>query len=133
MKPLFLIADDNAGKRDFLQMFVEKQMDTEILLAKTSEEAFEKIHEHVEIPFAFIDYEIPSKNGPAIIRELRSKHPRCKIALVTASDSVQYKQNAEEAGADAFICTTWPLDRTENALTNLLEEWKVEWENSGTL
>lgn len=130
MKPLFLIADDSPGKREFLEMFVEKQMDVELIIAVNSEQAFERIHEHMEIPFAFIDYEIPSQNGPAIIKELRKQHPRCKIALVAASSTAEYKKNAEEAGADAYICTSWPLDKTESAITNLLAEWEVEFRDS---
>lgn len=126
MKPLFLLADDFAPKRSFLQSFIEKQLDVELLLATTSEEAFERIHEHMEITFAFIDYEIPTQNGPSIIKELTKQHPNCKVALVTASPGETYKQNALDAGATGYICTTWPLDQTESAITHLLDQWNTE-------
>jgi CheY-like chemotaxis protein len=124
MKPLFLVADDSAGKRAFLVRAVERALEVDILTAKTTEEAIALIEHHVEIAAAFIDYEIPSENGPAIIAHLRRHCPRCRIALVSAEAA--YEGEAKRCGAEAFVCTSWPLDRVERALTELLSVWGAE-------
>lgn len=127
MKPFFLIADDSSAKRLMLiGMVHHSRWDVEILVAETTEEAEEHIAVHPEIAAAFIDYEMPSAQGPAVIRALRVANPEARIALVTASDSQAYKANAEEAGADAFVCTSWPLDQVGKAIADLLLTWRTE-------
>lgn len=127
MKPLFLIADDSTAKRLMLiGMVHHSRWDVEILAAETTEQAEAHIAAHPDIAAAFIDYEIPSAQGPAVIRSLRAANPQSRIALVTASDSQEYKTNAIEAGADAFVCTSWPLDEVEKKIAELLMEWRIE-------
>lgn len=128
MKPLFLIADDSPPKRDLLEGFVKKNMDVTVLTAKNTDEAHALIGEHVEFAAAFVDYEIPSENGPAIIAHLKQHNPNCHIALVSSSDSPKYKKEAASAGAEKYICTSWPLERTETELNMLLAEWKAQIE-----
>ncbi len=128
MKPLFLLADDYEPKRTLLKRVVLRNMDVEILEAGTTEEASKLIHEHVEFAAAFIDYAIPSKKGPAIIKELKEHNPNCLIALVSSGDCEAHKKDAKEVGAEAFICTSWPLDRVETELNMLLAEWKAQIE-----
>ncbi len=120
----FLIADDSPGKRAFLhELLRHEHWDGDIIEATTTEDAMDMIEEHPDIVAAFIDYEIPSQNGPAIIRALHSKNPAAHIALVTASDSRKYEQDGYEAGANAFVCTTWEENRVIKVLTDLLREW----------
>ena len=126
MKPLFLIADDSEAKRDLLKRIVLRNMDVEVLTAETTEQADALILEHVEFAAAFIDYEIPSENGPAIIRHLKKHNSGCLIALVTSTDSARYKEDAKREGADAFISTAWPLDKVETELNMLLAGWKAQ-------
>ncbi len=125
----FLIADDSQWKRDMLSRLVKNmEICNELKIAKTTEEADEVIDASDEITFAFIDYEIPTKNGPAIIKNLRAKFPGCLIALVTASDNVKYKEDAMNAGANAFVCTAKSEDELENELNDLLIAWKAQRE-----
>jgi len=126
MKPLFLIADDSPGKRELLKRIILRNMNAEILEASTTEEAQDLIGEHVEFAAAFVDYEIPSENGPSVIRTLKKHNPACLIALVSSADSEVYKQKAKNAGADACICTSWPLNRVESELNLLLAGWGAE-------
>ncbi|MBI5155924.1 response regulator, partial [Candidatus Peregrinibacteria bacterium] len=62
----FLIADDSGGKRMFLKSILKHaKWDGEVLEAATTEEAGEVIRNEKKIDAAFIDYEMPSQNGPA--------------------------------------------------------------------
>ena len=125
MPRLFLIADDSPGKRAFLQELLRHtHWNGDIIEAVSTEDAIQMIEAHPDIAAAFIDYEIPSQNGPAVIRALRSANPNARIALVTASNSQKYQKDAYDAGANAFVCTTWEEDRVIKALTDLLLEWE---------
>ncbi|MDO8649653.1 MAG: response regulator [Candidatus Peregrinibacteria bacterium] len=124
----FLIADDSEAKMFFLASIVKKHWAGELHRAKSTEEAKKLIDAHPEIAAAFIDYEIPSENGPAVIRYLRGKNPQAKIALVTAFDSPRYGEDAKSAGADAFVTTSQEMHEVAESLENLLQLWAVELE-----
>lgn len=97
----------------------------EIITAKNTEEA-KRLIDKQQFAYAFIDYEMPSENGPAVIRYLREKQVSCLIALETSADSQEYETNAREAGATEFVCTSYPSDQVEAEIVGILEKWKKE-------
>lgn len=120
----FLIADDNGGKTLMLRALVKKSgFDGEVLTAATTDEAKTCIDEHA-VSYAFIDYEMPTEDGPAVIRYLKEICPNAKIALVSSSNSERYQKEATEAGAEAYICTSFQSDEVEESILNLLDEWR---------
>jgi DNA-binding NarL/FixJ family response regulator len=124
MSSIFLIADDSPQKILMLTHFLKKaKWDGPILTAATTEDAMQLIDDHPEIGFAFIDYYMPSENGPAVIRHLRSINPSARIALVSSSDKQSNFDDATTAGAEACICTTYQSDLVEKTVMELLEEW----------
>ena len=126
----FLLADDSPMKRGMLQMMIERaQFPAELLLTASTEEAKRLINMHHDISHAFIDYEMPSENGPAVIAYLHDKNPAAHIALVTSADSEEYEREARNAGAEAFVCISKSADEVERTLMELLESWKVADEN----
>jgi CheY-like chemotaxis protein len=128
--PSFLIADDSQGKLAFLRsMVLRAKWQGEILTAMTTEEACELIDQHPDIHGAFIDYYIPSGNGPSVITYLRQKNPSAKIALVSSADSEENAEEARRAGATAVVCTSGAIDFVERRLLELVEEWAEEIDN----
>lgn len=122
----FLIADDSEAKRMLMHAILRHvKWAGEIFTAKTSEEAMMLIERHPDIGCAFIDFYIPSANGPAIIRALKAKNPAARIALVSSSDERKNIDQATIAGAEAFVCTSWESDRAERALLDLLDNWSA--------
>jgi two-component system, response regulator RegA len=118
-----LIADDSAGKIMMMQgMLFRKKWTGDVLKAATTDEAKKLIDENV-ITHAFIDYYIPSENGPAVIAYLKQKNPDARIALVSSADSVDNFEEAKRAGAEECICTSYEADEVERAFMNLLQEW----------
>jgi CheY-like chemotaxis protein len=126
MERVFLIADDNPGKlmmlRGILHMAGWKG---EVLTADSTEEAIEQIDKVPAIDAAFIDYYMPSENGPAVIRHLRMKFPEAKIALVSSADNKENAKKAREAGADTVLCTS--LVDSEEHIKETLRRWREEW------
>lgn len=120
----FLVADDNDGKALMLEVLVRQwgQADT-LLRARTTEEAKEIIQRE-RVDFAFIDYYMPSEDGPAVIAHLKATHPNCRVALVSSANNSDNAAEATEAGAEAIICTSFQADEVERAIKDILQSWE---------
>lgn len=118
-----LIADDSQGKIDLIRsMLTHFGWSGDILIAKTSEEASELIGKQT-ITHAFVDYYIPSNNGPSIIAALKANNPHARIVLVSSSDNPENQQEAIEAGAEVCICTSYKADIVEKAFEEVIRDW----------
>jgi len=121
----FLIADDSEAKGGWLEAMVKKSgFAGTVIRARNTDDAKELIDEHLP-EAAFIDYEMPSENGPAVIAYLREKVPHAKIAMASSSNSEAYQADAEEAGSDAYICTSFEEEEVVEKVMDTLEEWAV--------
>jgi len=119
-----LIADDSAGKTLMLKTLIKKSgIETDILTATTTDTAKQLIDSHT-IDAAFVDYEMPTENGPAVIAYLRNHQPEARITLASSSDNSTRQAEAIEAGAETCICTSYAPDTVEETVLNLLESWK---------
>lgn len=126
-KRTFLIADDSHEKIHFFRhMLKVAEWSGNVLVAMTTEEAKRLIDLHPDIEAAFIDYYIPSEYGPAVIRYLKKANPAARVALVSSADSERNAVEAREAGAEAVVCSSYPLQEVEERLQILLAEWKAE-------
>ncbi len=122
----FLIADDSPEKMSFLlEMLKRANWLGTVLTAKTSEQAIDMINRSSGIAAAFIDYYIPSSNGPTIIRSLKEKYPYARVALVSSADNKSNTAQAIAAGAEMSICTSWPADEVERSILATLDAWNV--------
>jgi DNA-binding NarL/FixJ family response regulator len=117
-----LIADDSQAKINLmLSMLSHFHWLGDALVAMTTEEAEQLLWEGVG--FAFIDYYIPSKNGPELIRWLKKENPNIRIALVSSSDKPENFDAAKAAGAERCICTSWASDEVEKAFGEVIDDW----------
>lgn len=121
MKTL-LIADDSRAKIDLIVAMLGRfHWRGDAIVAMTTEQAEELMWE--DVGYAFIDYYIPSKNGPALMKFLKEKNPNIRIALVSSSDKPENFEAARKAGAEACICTSWTADRVESKFEEVLKSW----------
>ena len=121
----FLIADDSDGKMMLLEALIKKSgLEVDIYWARSTEIAKKLIDEH-KPAFAFIDYEMPTELGPAVIKYLRKAVPEAKIAMVSSSNSEKYQSDAADAGADTYICSSFEPDLVAENVLNLLLEWDM--------
>jgi CheY-like chemotaxis protein len=119
----FLIVDDSPHKVMVMQGMLHRHgWKGETLIASTTKEAKEMIDAQ-PIDFAFIDYYIPSENGPAIIASVKAKNPTARIALVSSSDKHENCEEARAAGAEICICTSYEADEVERMFSDVLREW----------
>lgn len=122
MKTL-LIADDSRDKIDLIRSMLKHfGWRDEPLVAMTTEDAMELIDGH-PITHAFIDFYIPTENGPVIIRHLKEARPEARCVLVSSSDKTSNWNEAMEAGAEGCICTSDEIDAVESAFGDVLHTW----------
>lgn len=122
--PTLFIVDDSQEKREMLRAVAARHWSGEIKEAVTTDEAVALLSSLPDLAAAFIDYYIPSANGPAVIRAVREAFPQAKIALVSSADNTENAAEARGAGADAVVCSTLP--DAESRLADLLTEWQAE-------
>ena len=122
----FFIADDSMEKILFLRhMLTQAGWAGTVVTAMTTEKAKKLIDAHPDIVAAFIDYYIPSENGPSVIRYLKNACPAARIALVSSADNSDNNARAKAAGAEATICTTHRSDIVMKEVLDLLEYWRT--------
>lgn len=121
----FLIADDSLGKLQWLSTHVEKaNLGLAILAASNTDEA-KRLIDKEEIVAGFIDFEMPSEGGPAVMKYLREKYPKSLITCTTSGNSDYYRDGAASAGVDEFVCTASWVGDPDARISDLLVEWKV--------
>ena len=124
--PKLLIADDSEAKQMMLQGLVHHCHWTVVILtASSTEEAKKIIDSNPDVAFAFVDYEMPTQNGPSIIRYLKKINPSARVALISSSDSDRYVTDAKAAGAEKCVCTSYQSDVVAGQIGELIEQWKV--------
>ena len=122
-----MIADDSRDKILLLRhMLTQAGWNGTVLQAMTTEEVKKMIDDNPEIAAAFIDFYIPSENGPAIIAYLRDRCPKSRIALVSSGDSPENSALARAAGAEVTICTSYEAEKVERTILDLLQLWISE-------
>lgn len=120
-----LIADDSDAKQMMLTGLVHHHhWMVDILTASSTIEAKQTIDKNRDIAFAFVDYEMPTENGPAVIAYLKKTNPAARIVLVSSDDNARYQKNAKEAGAEKYICTSYQSDVVEREILAAIEEWR---------
>lgn len=55
------------------------------------------------LDFALVNVELPGPNGIETTRELRRRHPRCPVVVMSVQDSEALRLAAIDAGAAAFV------------------------------
>jgi DNA-binding NarL/FixJ family response regulator len=53
--------------------------------------------------FMLIDLSLPGMTGIELIRELRQKHPKLPLAILSGHRSLKYARDALAAGADGYL------------------------------
>ena len=70
--------------------------------ARSMEEAL-RLADQAKVDFALINIELPGPNGIEAARELRRRHHKLPLVLMSIHDSEVLRLAAIEAGADAFV------------------------------
>ncbi|MGG0292389.1 response regulator [Bacillus pacificus] len=83
------------------------------------------------IDVAFLDIEMPEKNGVMLAKELQSKHKNIKIIFITGHD--RYAVEAFEIYALDYIMKPVTRERLHNTIQRLMKNMTIEPTNSSTI
>ena len=102
------IVDDHPSLRLGVRAMLET--DPTIEVAGEASDAASALELVTKIPLdvLVLDIKLPGKNGIRVARELRTLCPQLKIVMFSAYDQPQYIQNAQRAGAHAYLVKTDP-------------------------
>jgi DNA-binding response OmpR family regulator len=93
--------------------------DARISHARTLEEGRAMIGTGEPFDVVVLDLSLPDGEGTELIPEIRERHPRASVALLSAREDVD--EVASEAGADAAIPKETPLPEIIASLRRLAE------------
>jgi DNA-binding NarL/FixJ family response regulator len=102
------IVDDHPSLRLGVRAMLET--DPAIDLAGEASDAASAVElvTKVALDVLVLDIKLPGKNGIRVARELRTLRPQLKLVMFSAYDKPQYIQNAQRAGAHAYLVKTDP-------------------------
>ncbi|MFP4475010.1 MAG: response regulator transcription factor [Desulfatibacillaceae bacterium] len=104
MTSILLVEDHAWFRRTLKEVILQAFSDARVFEAEDGTQAIDLFHEHMEeIELALVDINIPAPNGLAVTREVKTEKPNLLVAILTNHDSDEYRDAAEEAGADHFF------------------------------
>ena len=98
-----LIVDDNAPFRQSLREMLREQFSAMgVEEAEDGENALDKI-KTLSPHLVFMDIKLPGLNGLEVTREIKARHPGIRVIILTSYDLPEYREAAENYGADYFL------------------------------
>jgi DNA-binding NarL/FixJ family response regulator len=70
--------------------------------AEDGEDALDKI-ETICPHLVFMDIKLPGRNGLEVTREIKARYPEIRVIILTSYDLPEYREAAENYGADYFL------------------------------
>ena len=98
-----LIVDDNAPFRQSLREMLREQFSAMgVEEAEDGENAPDKI-KTLSPHLVFMDIKLPGQNGLEVTREIKARYPGIRVIILTSYDLPEYREAAENYGADYFL------------------------------
>ena len=112
-----MIVEDHAAFAQALRIVLGKS--TEIALARTLEEGMALIRTGEPFDVVVLDLSLPDGEGTDLIPEIRHRHPRTRVVVLSAREDVD--EVASNAGADAAMPKETPLPEIISSLRRLTD------------
>ena len=108
-----LVVDDNAAFRHSFAAHLHQYFPGMVIAeAADAAEALEKVSA-VEPHLLFVDIQLPGESGLELTRKIKADWPRVVIAVLTAYDLPEYREAAQNLGADHFFSKSAPMEELE--------------------
>jgi two-component system, OmpR family, response regulator RegX3 len=96
-----LIVDDDESLRSLLRLTLPTE-GFELVEAADGERALEAVRAHVP-DLVVLDWRMPGLSGGQVLAEIRERHPRLPVIVLTAENARIPEAVAEALHADAFL------------------------------
>ena len=117
-----LIVDDEIEICDFLKSFFEER-DFDVVTALNGQAALEQV-EKFKPSVVLLDIKMPGISGIQVLEEIKKKHPRIKVIMVTAIETRDKIEECLRLGADNYITKPLSLEYLENDVKEKIEGYK---------
>jgi len=115
-----LVVDDEEEICDFLKCFFEER-DFNVRTAQSGDEALKKVNEDPP-DVCLLDIKMPGMDGIEVLKEIKAKHPKVKVIMVTAIETTEKIEEAVRIGADNYITKPLSLEYLENDVKQKLTQ-----------
>ena len=79
-----------------------------------------------KINLVYLDIELPTTTGLAVLKEIRESHPDIMVVMVSGESSTENVTNSIKMGANGFIVKPFNSDRVIDSLKNYIKkEYKI--------
>ncbi len=121
MKPVILVVDDHKAVRaTLLDWLGEAYPQARFLEAESGEEAVDRAPRCPHLDVVLMDISLPKMSGIEAARRIKDASPGTHIVMLTIHHAPEYRQEAAEAGACAFITKDRAHKELVPILNNLL-------------
>jgi two-component system, chemotaxis family, chemotaxis protein CheY len=105
--------------RASLKYIIENARHEVVGMAKNGKEAVE-LYEKLKPDLVTLDILMGGMDGIAALSELRQKHPKAKVIMVTALGQEEYKEEAGKLGAAGYIRKPFKVQEIVHELEQVL-------------
>ena len=122
-----LIVDDDRRMRRTLQIVIERMGLTSAAAANASEAREELSRSGFDL--VLTDLKMPDQSGIDLLEEVRLRHPKLPVILITAYGTIQTAIEAMRKGASDFVLKPFDNQNLEMVVRRALELERVRAEN----
>lgn len=97
-----LIVEDNASMRSLLSTLFKSQGHTVVGELDNGNTLHDDIH-RLRPQVVCLDYELPGKDGLALLKEISTDYPDIDVVFMTGSEDSEIEKQAADAGAAGFL------------------------------
>ncbi|RMG61342.1 MAG: response regulator [Calditrichaeota bacterium] len=102
IKRLLIVDDEETLTFSLYQMFINSDIDCQVVTASSGEEALERLAEG-EFDLVITDLAMPGIDGLQLLSSIKQRTPRTHVIIITAYGSDERRDRAYELGADYYL------------------------------
>ncbi|MBN1657824.1 MAG: response regulator [Anaerolineae bacterium] len=120
-----LVVDDEESVGFFLRASLEEvRRGYQVELASSGQEALQHLA-HQPFDLVITDLRMPGMDGLQLMEEVRKRHPRTRLILMTAYGNASVESTAYRLGACRYINKPFSIDELTDTVANALEETEM--------
>ncbi len=116
-KPRVLVAEDETHVRRLLKSILESMNCEVVGEAENGKDAVARYFS-LKPHMLLLDINMPVKSGKAALAEIRKKHPRAFIMMITSLADKDTIEDCMQLGAAGYIRKDLPLDEIKSVIKN---------------